>query len=76
MWAPRQPQAGQAAHCGQDMGQNVKRFHEGGSVNFQGFAITNKVAINICVLLPFLFCFESFLYFQDKFPKFNIAIFF
>ena len=49
---------------------------EGHLGGFQGFAITNKVAINICVLLPFLFCFESFLYFQDKFPKFNIAIFF
>ena len=43
---------------------------------FQVFAIMNKVAINICVLLPFLFCFGSFLYFQDKFQKFNIAIFF
>ena len=49
---------------------------EGHLGGFQGFAITNKVAINICVLLPFLFCFESFLYFQDKFLKFNIAIFF
>lgn len=32
MRAPQQPQAGQAAHRGQDLGQNVKRFHEGGSV--------------------------------------------
>ena len=49
---------------------------EGHLACFQVFAIMNKVAINICVLLPFLFCFESFIYFQDKLPKFNIAIFF